>query len=151
MVVRRTIIEVNIPAMITAKTVIMDHNRFNHICCDQCRVIFSNAGHHLIIRMPVTVAAPGIKSSVISGFQHGIINIVICNQVTTPGSFTNIYTSSGYIVNGIMTHLNVHRHRNLHSGYLLLDTPQAIHQGIFYTAVGRKVVCFWPRYPVYFV
>ena len=151
LVITGTIVQVYIPSSITTQTIMADNDRFDHVCQNQRRLFIRYLRHYIIIRMPETVTPPGVDSSMITCFLHGIKNVIVFDNMSSPCAFADINSGTGSIVNTVMTYRYVAAHGKLHSGNLLFKQTDCTYQVIRDLAISRMIVILRPFRIIHFI
>ena len=137
---RGTVVEVYIPAVVTAPAIMSQRDRFEGV-----KICQAGIGRHFPINyrwigVPVAVASPGIPAAMITGLQHRVKDIAILNQMTTPATIAQIDSRTGDIINRAATNGDTACHGDLDAGCLLLHSPGVADKAIIDQAIGGIVL-----------
>ena len=87
------------------------------------------------LQSPPAVTAPGVEGAVVVGFEHGIEDVAVFDDVTTPGAVADVDAGAGHAIQGAVADCDGLRHGDLDGGGLLFNAASSYDQRIFNRAV----------------
>lgn len=118
-VVAGTVVEIDVPTVVTPPATVADDVDVDHVQLCQFRKLFDRS----FLQPPESIAAPGIEAAVVASFEDGVEDIAEFNHVSAECSFVDVDAGSGNFINRTVSHGDVAGHGDLNAGRLFLTRP----------------------------
>src|SRR5580692_4821730 len=83
------------------------------------------------LQTPPSVAAPRVEGAVVAGFEDGIKDVAVFDDVTSPCAVADVYAGAGHTIQGTVADCYGLRHRDLDGGGLLFNASSGYDGRIF--------------------
>ena len=110
-----------------------------------------NAVHIFSVRAPEAISSPGIKSTMISGFQYCIEDIIELQNMSAKSPVTNINTGSWCIVYAVVSYRNISGNVNLYTCSLFFNSAYIVDEVIFRNTLLWIMIGLWTGYFIQFI
>ena len=144
LVVGRTIVQVHVPAVITAPAAVADDARLHRVQQRQLRQL---AGRR-VLQAPEAVAPPRVEGAVVAGLLDGIEHVAELDQVPAERALADVDAGARHVVDRAVPDGDALGHGDLHAGGLLLHLAGVPDQAVLHRAVRGKGIALRPRRPV---
>ena len=148
----RSVVQIDIPTVIAAPTVVADHVLVQHVELHQIVAVFGHpvAGFAAVLCV-VAVTAPAVEGAVVVSFLHGQEHVVLFQQVPTPFAFTDVDARPRHIVDAVSANGDVGRQADVHTGGLFFNGADVVDQIVVDAAALGVIVIRGATSEIHFV
>ncbi|MFM1944341.1 MAG: hypothetical protein RI897_3323 [Verrucomicrobiota bacterium] len=141
-VIAGTVIQVDVPAVVTAEAVISEGDGLLAFPFGHVGVLADPLLGYFTVGVPEAVPAPAVERAVVAGFEDGIEHVVTLDEVASEGAVADIDAGSGAFVDGAVADCYGVGDGDIDAGGLFFDAARCDDQAIFDQAGSGVVVGF---------